>query len=164
MAANNRFSPELLDELCDQLKQGIPKKFAASYVGIHRSTIHDWEQRGKHARAKLEDGGTLTTIERKWLDASERIEMASGYGVAWLMHQILDAAGGEKKGLKRWSAYMTILERTHPQDFRRRSSSEYIAAADRSSGKSAAIDVSQLTREQRQQLRELLTKARVDER
>lgn len=150
------FTPETVETLCEQLKQGIPKKFAAAYVGIHRDTLDGWEQNGKHARAKLAEGATLTDKEQAYLDAAEQIQLARDYGVAWLVHQILEAAGGEKAHLKKWQAYMTILERTHADDFRRRAASEYVQ---RDASPAGRIDISALDAQERAQLRTLLTKA-----
>lgn len=151
------FTPETVEALCEQLKQGIPKVYAAGYVGIHRDTLHNWEQRGKHAAAKLAEGAKLTAGEQAFLDAAEQLQLARDYGVAWLMHQILLAASGEKGlHLKKWQAYMTVLERTHADDFRRKSSSEYV---DRDKQGGSRLDVSKLEPDERAVLRGLLQKA-----
>lgn len=157
MARPTLLTPELLGSLCEQLAQGIPKTYAAAYVGIGVQTMKDWEQKGKHAAAKQGEGAELTDSEQKYLFAAEHIALARSYGVAWLMHQVLDAAGGEKAHLKKWQAYMTILERTHADDFRRRSSAEYVTA---DKAPAARIDVSHLDLEEREALRTLLSKAR----
>jgi hypothetical protein len=159
MARPTKLTPELLEELCGQLKQGIPRKYAGAYVGIGKQTLYDWEQKGKHAAAKREEGATLTQNEQMYLDAAEQIDLASSYGVAWLMHQTLEAAGGEKAHLKRWQAYMTILERTHPADFRRRAAAEFIEP-NKNPGRGRTIDVGKLDPDERAALRELLEKAR----
>lgn len=156
MARPTVLTPELLGELCEQLAQGIPKKYAAAYVGITPRTIQNWESQGKHAAAKQGEGAELTESEQAYLFAAEHIELARSYGVAWLVHQILDAAGGEKTHLKKWQAYMTILERTHADDFRRRSSSEYV---ERDATPAGRLDISALDTEERALLRMLLQKA-----
>lgn len=153
----NSLTPALLNELCAHLRDGQPKKAAAALIGVHRATLHRWEQRGRDARAKIEEGHTVSATDQLYARLADEIELAWDYGEGWLMQQAVLAAKGEIKA--RATDFVMLLERTRPEQWRRRAASEF-AKPDVPKNR---IDVSKLDRDERARLRELLQKARDDE-
>lgn len=154
-----RLTPKLREELCDLLRRGHYKLAACAYVGIHKDTLNTWENRGKRARALREEGLPVPRTETPYLQLLTAVEHAIDYGEAWLMERALEAIGNPKDH-GRWQGYVTILERSRPDRWRRRASAEY---ADGDKGKPRArLDVSKLTASDRAALRELLEKAADD--
>lgn len=161
MPAVSKFSDELAKQLCDYLRRGHPKRSACALVGIHRDTCTNWENRGRRARSRREEGLRVTAAEAKFERFVDDVEQAYDYGEGWLFEQMLDAAaGGKDTYLKRWQAYMTALERSRPDVWRRRTSAEYVEQG--KPGKRPSIDVSRLSGDERSELRELLLRAMAD--
>ncbi|HEY8723434.1 MAG TPA: hypothetical protein VIL92_06195 [Gaiellaceae bacterium] len=156
MARPTKLTAEIIVLLCEQLRKGKTKRAASGHVGVHRDTLKEWENRGRQARGKHLEGGALNDAEELYLELLLESELALAQGESWLIDMILDAAGGEKSHLKKWQAYMTLLERTRPDDWRRRSSAEYV---ERDKTPAARLNVSKLNLEERESLRELLKKA-----
>lgn len=150
---------KLRTDLCAHLKQGQPHHAAAALVGIHRDTLARWKRRGKAARALADEGLDVPKVEQPYLELLTDLEYAWDYGEGYLMDMALKAARGEIKG--RATDFVMLLERTRPEGWRRRSSSEYV---DRDKSKPVPkVDVAKLDREERAHLRALLQKARHDE-
>lgn len=148
---------KILEELCGHLRQGQPKRAAAGLIGVNRVTLHRWEERGRDARSKIQEGHTVTAAERLYARMIDEVELALDYGEGYLMQQALKAASGEIKA--RATDFVMLLERTRPDQWRRRSSSEYVVK----DKPAARLDVSKLNAAERAELRELLQKARQDD-
>lgn len=153
-----KLTSALLAQICDDLRQGHTKTQAAAHVGVHRATLHGWEQRGRDARARIQEGGsTATVLDRMYARFVDEVELAWDYGEWFLMQLALDIATGKIKG--RATEPVMLLERTRPDQWRRRAASEFV----KPDVPKNRIDVSKLDRDERARLRELLQKARDDE-
>lgn len=157
--APSGLTAKLLDDLCGHLREGQPKRAAAGLIGVHRVTLSRWEERGKDARAKIQDGHKTTAEERLYAKLIDEVELALDFGEGYLMQQALKAARGEIKA--RATDFVMLLERTRPDQWRRRASSEYVDKAKPQTGR--RLDVTKLDVEERAKLRELLSKAAADE-
>lgn len=155
--APSGLTAKLLTDLCGHLRDGQPKRAAAGLIGVHRSTLTRWEERGKDARSKIQEGHRVTAEERLYAKLIDEVELALDFGEGYLMGMALKAAKGEIKA--RATDFVMLLERTRPDQWRRRSSSEY-AQRDKPQQR---LDVSKLTAPERAELRELLQKARADD-
>lgn len=158
MARAAKLTPKLIESLCEHLKQGQPQRAAAALVGIHRITLIRWMNRGRLARSQRDEGVPVKRSDAIYLTLLDEIEYALDYGEGWLMQQALEAIKDPKAG--RWQGYVTLLERTRPDGWRRRSSAEY--AGEKGQPPVKPIDVGNLDRTERAQLRALLEKARDD--
>lgn len=155
----SKLTVPLIGALCVHLREGQPQRAAAGLVGIHRVTLIHWLNRGRQARSVRDEGVEVAQAELIYLRLLEEVELALDYGEGWLMQQAVQASQGKIKA--RATDFVMLLERTRPDQWRRRSSSEYV---DR--GKDAParrVDVAKLDREEREQLSALLAKARSDD-
>lgn len=155
MPAVSRLTPKLRDELCEKLKRGHYKLAACSLVGIHRDTLLKWETRGRQARALREEGLAVPRRELPYLQLLEAIEFATDFGEGWLMEQALNAIENPKDA--RWQGYVTILERSRPDRWRRRASTEYAKPPEGRPGR--GVDFEKLSPQQRAALKEILLEA-----
>lgn len=144
------------EAICAQLKLGKPLYASAAQCGVSRSTIKTWMRTGNEAIAKREEGYDLTGSEPLYATFAEQAQLARDVGESWLIDKLYEAAADNKQ---KWQAYMTMLERTRPDDWRRRASAEYI---DRDKTPAARLDVSHLDATERAQLRMLLAKVSGD--
>lgn len=155
-AAQRKLNPKVQKELVELLRRGHYLKSAAAYVGVTERTLHRWIEWGNEARARVEfelagDESLLTPMQRRYMRFAEAIGEARDYGEAWLVEQALNAA---ESGNAKWTAYVTILERSRPERWRRRS------RLDDEQGKRSPLDVSNLSSAERAALRDLIAKAR----
>lgn len=129
--SKGKLTPALAESIYELLRKGHYVESAAAYVGVPKSTLSGWRQKGAEA-IRLEDEKPLrpdylnatayNAALRAWTtkrnafkpyrDFVENFETARLYGEAWLVEQILELAGDEKRRDNKWTAYMTILERS----------------------------------------------------
>lgn len=157
-APHAKLTPALLERICWYLQRGHYKQDAAAMAGIHRDTLNTWEQRGRRARAERDEGVDPNPTEVVYIGLVDAVEFSLDYGEGWLMEQALDAMQNPRE--RRWQGYVTILERSRPDRWRRRASSEY---AEKEKTPRQRLDVSKLSKAERAELRELLLKAQPDE-
>lgn len=182
MPPSSKLTPELADKVASLLERGHYARSAAAYAGVSKSTFYDWLDRGAAARKLAEQRpvreqfDTVTAhrtavsawrrkvrAEQPYLDFADRIEHAQDYGEAWLVEQIIEMATNPSIKHQKWTALMTILERTRRERWGRRSAVEHGTA----DGKPfpvghTGLDPSKLSDDQLETLRLLLEKAQPD--
>lgn len=147
----------LIEELCDKLARGHYVLSAAAGVGVGRRSFYNWESKGKDARALATEGRAVPKAMLIYLEFVEAVELARDYGEFWLTEQVIESAAGKQAHLKKWQAFMTILERSRPDRWARWSRGK--TPEDPQGGKPPLIDPAKLTDEELDQLEGLLAKA-----
>lgn len=158
--APSKLTAALRDELARLLGRGHTINGACGLVGIHKSTYFDWIERGSIERMKLEKGTPLNHEERGYVLFADAVELARDHGEGWLFEQMLEAAEGSAsdKHLKRWQAYMTALERSRPDRWRRRAAAEFMQERNAPPAM-LTFDPEKLDTEELRQLQTLMAKA-----
>lgn len=184
MGGRSKLTAELAETIFALLRRGHYLESAVAYAGIHRDTHFGWVERGNAARALAgqrpipEAYPTSADHEaavREWQakmragkpyrDYVDGLEEARAFGEAWLVEQVLEAADPTVKGahLKRWQAYMTILERSRRDRWGRRSAVEHGTPDGKPFPVSHVFDPSKLSTDELEQLKLLLELARPDD-
>lgn len=154
-----KLTPKLRVDLCELLRKGHYIHSACAHVGISRSTYKNWNARGLDARAMREEGHPVKRADLPYLEFVEATELARDYGEAWLVERTLEAAANPRDH-GRWQAYMTILERSRPDRWARRSRD---GGKDPVPAAGGVLDVSKLEPAKRRQLRQLLAELAPDD-
>jgi hypothetical protein len=177
-----KLTPKLAEEIYALLRRGHYMKSAAASVGIHKSTLYDWLDRGASAR-KLEeeqphrdDYPTVAAhraavrawnakrrLERRYLDFADRVELANDQGEAWLLEQILTICADPDTRNSKWTGFMTVLERTRRERWGRRSNVEHSTPDGKPFPVSHVFDPAKLSTDELEQLKVLLDRAKPDE-
>lgn len=128
----SKLTPTLQKALCGYLERGHTIEGATGLVGIHRDTYFSWMDRGNSARTLRDQGKPVPRLELPYMTFADAVGLARNHGEGWLTEQVLEAAegGAKDKHLKRWQAYMTMLERTRSDRWRRRAAAEFVAQKD----------------------------------
>lgn len=119
MARPTKLTPELADGICQRLRAGVPRAFAAESQGIHRDSFYAWMALGKAARGCVvadcdDDHHGPTGADLTYSEFSDTVERAEADAVALAVSCIA-------KGMsKDWRAAMAWLERRHPEEFKPR--------------------------------------------
>lgn len=121
----SKLTPALTERLCEHLRRGHYIEPACAAVGIHRDTYRAWRDKGRDAEALRQEGRPVPATQQAYLDFLDATEDARAFGEHWLVEQALQAA--ENKSAT-WTAYVTILERSRPERWRRRGQLEDLAA------------------------------------
>lgn len=178
-AFKSKLTKAIADQICEHLKQGLYKKDAAALVGIHRDTLDYWERRGRASREKAEhpplrpDYGTDTDheaahlawmreqrAEKVYRDFSIAAELAYDFGAGWLVQQILAHAANPDVRNNKWTAYMTILERSRRDHWGRGQRVEHSTPDGKPFAVSHVFDPAKLTDDELDVLQRLLERAR----
>lgn len=155
MATPAKLTPAVHKSIVSDIERGQYIVAACAKAGIHRDTFYAWIERGQLARADREAGKRIAKTEQPYLDFLEATELARDAGEAWLVDQLLDAAA-DPKGRGQWTAYMTLLERTRPDRFRRPQQVQPTGG----SPATLTFDPKKLSADELDQLEQLLVKAR----
>lgn len=99
MTNNGKLTPEITQQICTLISQGIPNKTAAQTCGICESTFYSWLQRGQEVKSG------------KYLEFLESIKKAEAQSIADSVQRI------KKAGEKQWTALAWLLERRHPNEW-----------------------------------------------
>jgi transposase len=99
----SKLTPQLQKEIGNNIKLGMPLKFAAEAAGISEATFYNWMERGEK-----ESKG-------RYLEFLEYIKQCQSVAVQ-LHLKIITKAASEGS----WQASAWILERRHPEEFGRR--------------------------------------------
>ena len=91
--AKLKLNPELTKNICKNIKNGIPFKYACKICGISKSTFYNWHNKGK----KANDG-----LFKEFYD---EVEEAKAVAIALRLKRIY------KAGEKNWKADAWWLER-----------------------------------------------------
>ena len=107
--------PEIVDELCELLKEGIPQSAAAPSVGISRGTLQSWKARGRAARENSIGGDSIEPSEALYLDFLDRVEAARAAAEITMTRYVTKtAAGGDVRAAMWW------LDRARPERWAQR--------------------------------------------
>lgn len=100
--------PEVQDLLCEQIKAGMPIRYACAQAGVSEAAFHLWVSKGSEPDA--------APHYVKFLEAVTR---ARGEKVHRLLKSIEDAGGIESNitGQRDWKAHAWLLERGEPELF-----------------------------------------------
>lgn len=101
--AKSKLTDKLCDEICNDIKAGVPIIHSAIAHGICQSTFYDWYNKGKEAKRK-----------NKFRDFYERVEEAKSVAITLRARRVY------KAGTKDWKADAWWLERTAPEYFGRK--------------------------------------------
>lgn len=121
-----KLTPQRADLICQRLRAGVPRIYAAESAGIHRDTFHRYMALGKAAQAcqlegcadehhgpAPEAGGTLT-----YSDFADMVMVAEADAVVLAQGYVTKAMPRDPRNARWW------LERRHPESFKERSEVE----------------------------------------
>lgn len=111
-------TPELQDAIVQHLSSGAFYDEVAEAVGIGKSTIYEWKNKGRAANDKAMAGGDLTPREVTYLDFYKAVSQSRGRATVHA-HAVIRAAMP-----RHWQAAAWYLERTNPRRYARRTWSE----------------------------------------
>ena len=129
MARPSKLTAEVSERICRAIRAGNYPATAARAAGIAESTFYRWMEEGRSA----ESG--------KYRDFHEAVKRAEAEGEARAVVLISKAMA------KDWRAAMALLERRHPERWRRRERLEHAIAEER-----PILDLSLLSEEELQTL------------
>lgn len=98
-----KLTDQLCDEICKDIKAGVPIIHASIANGISQSTFYDWYNKGKNA-----------TRKNKYRDFYEKVEEAKSVAIKLRARRIY------KAGQANWQADAWWLERVDPENFGRK--------------------------------------------
>lgn len=101
-----KLTDQLCDEICKDIKEGVPIIHAAIANGISQSTFYDWHNKGKKAK------------KGKFRDFYEKVEEAKSVAITLRARRIY------KAGQANWQADAWWLERVDPENFARKDKME----------------------------------------
>ena len=100
--AKTKLINKLSDEICNDIKAGVPIVHAAISHGISQSTFYDWYNKGKKAK------------KGKFRDFYDDVEEAKSVAITLRARRIY------KAGQANWQADAWWLERVDPENFGRK--------------------------------------------
>ena len=100
--AKTKLTNKLSDEICNDIKAGVPIVHAAISHGISQSTFYDWYNKGKKAK------------KGKFRDFYDDVEEAKSIAINLRARRIY------KAGQANWQADAWWLERVDPENFGRK--------------------------------------------
>ena len=100
--AKLKLTDKLCDEICNDIKAGVPIDHASIAHGITRTTFYDWYNKGKTARSG------------KFRQFHDKVEEAKSVAITLRARRIY------KAGETNWQADAWWLERVDPQNFGRK--------------------------------------------
>lgn len=153
-----KFTPQTRAAICDRLRKGLTVEGATGLAGIHRDTYYGWLEKGNAARALRDQGKPVPRRELPFLHFADDVDLARAHGEGFLTERALEAIANPKD-FGRWQGYVTLLERTRPDRWRRRASTEYAAVKADTGRAEFTFDPTKLTNDELEELRGLLTKA-----
>ena len=101
--ANLKLTDQLCDDICNDIKAGVPINHAAVAHGITHTTFYDWYNKGKEA-----------TRKSKFKTFYEKVEEAKSVAITLRARRIY------KAGESNWQADAWWLERVDPDNFGRK--------------------------------------------
>lgn len=121
----SKLTPELRDRILDAVLEGNYIETAAQIAGVNKTTLYRWLRRAEDVEAQalelvVEDGADfyehVDPAEWVYLDFRHALKSAEAYSEAELLRMSKSAAVAGSS----WQAFMTILERRHPDRWGRR--------------------------------------------
>lgn len=97
--AKLKLTDQLCDEICNDIKAGVPIKHAAIAHGISKSTFYDWYSKGENAKSG------------KFKKFYDKVEEAKSVAITLRSRRIY------KAGETSWQADAWWLERVDPDNF-----------------------------------------------
>lgn len=112
MARPTKLTPEISKRICEAIRIGATRLFAAEYADIDESTFYRWIERGNN-----EESGPFHEF-------CKALKRAEAEGVVTCLSRIQSAAVGKIKENGKlsdykgqWQAAAWILERRHPKEY-----------------------------------------------
>jgi hypothetical protein len=139
------WTQELQDKIVESIKAGNYAEVAARSAGIHKDTFYKWLLRGGKG-------------EEPFKALADAVEQANAFA------EERDVILMAKHGVKHWQAVAWRLERKDPKKYGRKDSLEVTGDDSKPLAvRSAKVDMSRLTAEERALLMKLRDKMRVEE-
>ena len=135
-----KFNPEIQQELCAYIEQGLPYKTCARLAGIHPDTFRRWRVRAENAKS-----GAYFSFHAALTRARENLKLE--------VHKSIFSAMREGD----WRAGLALLERRHPEQYSQKRILEHAGALAVNSPQE--IDPSKLSPEKQALLYALLDEA-----
>lgn len=177
-----KLTPELAERIYELLRRGHYTRSACAYVGVSKSSLYNWLDKGASGRILVDQRPVREAFptaadhrralarwraqlarEQLFADFADGVEMAQDFGEAWLVEQILEMVGDPAVKHQKWTALMTILERTRRDRWGRRSAVEHGTPDGKPFPVSHVIDPSKLSNEELDTLRSLLERAQPEQ-
>lgn len=127
----SKLTPELQERILDAILEGVYMETAAQAVGINKTTLYRWIERGETAeqnalaQAEEHDAGDELSGEElyeyanpadwPYMDFRHALKSAEAFGEIELVRKVTRGHGEQP-----WTAYMTVLERRFAERWRRR--------------------------------------------
>lgn len=110
-------TPELTEEICNNITIGLSNKDACALSGITEAAFYKWMKRGQQEldRVSVGNGRKISKKEKPFVFFVESIKKAQPKRKRRLIGKIQIAAETGQ-----WQAAAWILERLHPQEFGKR--------------------------------------------
>ena len=109
--AKTKLTDKLCDEICNDIKAGVPIDHAAIAHGITRATFYNWYNKGKDAKSG------------KFRQFHDKVEEAKSVAITLRARRIY------KSGETNWQADAWWLERVDPNNFGRKDKYEHTVDA-----------------------------------
>ena len=154
-----KLTDEVIADVTTAIRAGASLDTAASYVGIARSTFHNWLSAGRNAIRRA-DGSTVL-IEEEY---RQQVRFVVAVEEALSEFKLNLTGGILQHGRESWQALAWLAERKFPAEFSRRTRIDH-ANADGTPfmvAPTPVFDPSKLTDEELEQAIALLNKARPD--
>lgn len=88
----SKCTPEVIERICTEVARGMPKKYAGALLGIHYTTLHEWEERGSRDEEPFATFARALAIARSQHIAMRLQAIESGEGdwkrQAWLLERL----------------------------------------------------------------------------
>ncbi len=144
-AGETKWTPQLQQKLVNLIKAGNYAEVAARACGIHKDTFYKWLLRGGQG-------------EEPFKSLSDAVEIAAAEAEA------LDVFNMAKHSNKHWQAAAWRLERKNPKKWGRKDALELTGDEDKPIAvRSAKVDMTKLSAEERALLMKLRDKMRVED-
>ena len=133
--AKTKLTDQLCDEICNDIKAGVPIKHAAIARGITDATFYNWYNQGKNAKSGA---------KRRFY---EQVEEAKSVAITLRARRIY------KAGETNWQADAWWLERVDPDNFGRKDRYEHKVDANVKSD--VTVNRLELVKQKRKELNDL---------
>jgi len=104
-----------VENLIQTLRAGVSIEVASQCIGVARSTMYGWIQRGEKARLRLEEGLEINDREEEYLELLEKVERAQAEREIQAVTTIKRAGARGS-----WRASAWLLERSFPERYGRK--------------------------------------------
>jgi hypothetical protein len=111
----SKLTPDVRDLVASFVRNGGALEVAAVVAGVHRSTVYEWQRRGRLARDRLQAGERIKASERRFVGFLDAIDQARADAEISAVMVVRDAILRQDLKAAQW-----YLERAHPERWARR--------------------------------------------